>query len=210
MDRYLLSAPAGFAQGLAALQRGLAADDVAADLVGGGVRGSLRPEESQKIQLFESRFAARQVDLKATEIANVLRCINFITRGAGQHCEAGSVKSLGKALVGATNASDEVAAAIAQAWAKSGNAGGSGGAGAADAGDGEEGSTAANSSFSVGKLRGLDWKLGVRLCSSECDRLRAPFVRLVRACVVRGVVACVACVPAVCRATLLGCHLAVW
>eukprot|EP00750_Incisomonas_marina_P003535 INCI13193.1.p1 GENE.INCI13193.1~~INCI13193.1.p1 ORF type:complete len:218 (+),score=39.54 INCI13193.1:237-890(+) len=177
MDRYLLSSPAGFNQGIAALAKALAASEVANDLIEGAVRGTVRPEETQKIGLLVSRFAAQKVEFAAATVANMLRCVTFISRGASQHCEAGSVKSLGKALVSATNASEAVAAAVAQAWAKVPVAS----ATAAEAGNDDEDESevpGSNNSFSVGKLNGLDWKLGVRMSSSSCDRLAAPFVRL--------------------------------
>lgn len=180
MDRYLLSSPAGFNQGIAALAKALAASEVANDLIEGAVRGTVRPEETQKIGLLVSRFAAQKVELSAASVANMLRCVSFISRGASKHCEAGSVKSLGKALVSATNASEAVAAAVAQAWAKVPAANNAKAAEAGDEDEEESEAVATNNSFSVGKLNGLDWKLGVRMSSSSCDRLAAPFVRLVR------------------------------
>ena len=33
--------------------------------------------------------------------------------------------------------------------------------------------------FSVGQLVSVDWKIGVAMASSHCDRLATPFVRLV-------------------------------
>jgi len=170
MDRYLLSAPNGFNKAIATIETALGAADVAKDLILRAARGTIRPDETQKIKLYQNMFAAKQVVLTDADIVNTLRCLAYINRGASSHCEKGSVKSLGKALVGATNASDEVAAAIAQAWAAT----------ASLEEDSAQEEVPTEDSFSVGKLQGLDWKLGVRLSSSNCDRLSAPFVRLVR------------------------------
>jgi hypothetical protein len=186
MEVYLLSAPAGFAQGLSALRRALQkAPEVAGDLVDRAARGTIRPDEVAKIQPYESMFAARQVELNTADVVNVLRCLAFINRGATVHCTTGSAKSLGSALTASTDASEDVVSAVAQAWARTSAEAAAAGAAGGGAGAGEEAGGAAgagagsDSSFSVGKLQALDWKLGVRLCSSKCDRLNAPFVRLV-------------------------------
>ena len=100
--------------------------------------------------------------------AGVNNALGYLHRGCVDHKIDGA--NLSAALGLATEASAETAALLAKCWDIS--------AAAAAAGSEGGGVASAKRALSVGKLVGLDWKLGVSLASSECASLLAPFVAL--------------------------------
>jgi len=134
-----------------------------------GVSGAVRVMErmgEQELQDLAATVAAKQPasatpSVRPEEAASVANALRFILRSAAKEHVDGAAFGKGVLTLGL---SEEKAGALSTVW---------------DAQGAVLAQVQATAQPAVGQLEGIDWKLGVTACSSDCDALSTGFVTVV-------------------------------